>query len=57
MDNRFFVGASGQNVAFLRPIPQRMSNEDALNLAAWIVAIVDPTRDKFDKAFQAVCGT
>jgi len=55
MDNIFFVGAQGNDVVVLRPIPNRMTREQALNLAAWIVAITD--EDEFATVLKAVCNT
>jgi hypothetical protein len=52
--NRFFVGAVAEDIAFMLPIPQRMSKAEALNLAAWIVALADPTREKFDALHKVV---
>lgn len=55
MDNLFFVGAQGGHVVAIRPVPQRMTNEEALNLAAWIVAIVG--EEKFQEVYKKVCST
>ena len=37
--NIFAVGALGDKVAILRPPPSYLSKEEALNLAAWLVAL------------------
>jgi hypothetical protein len=40
--NRFFVGTGpGGGVTVMQPISGRLTKEDAVNLAAWIVAITD----------------
>jgi hypothetical protein len=36
---------------------QRMTKPQALNLAAWIVVIADPTRKEFEKFYEAICST
>jgi hypothetical protein len=46
MDNLFFVSAQGDNIVTLRPVPQKMTRDQALNLAAWIVAITNETEFK-----------
>lgn len=40
-ENRYAVGVSGANIVILRPPRGSMSKSDALNLAAWIVALAD----------------
>lgn len=55
MDNIFFVGVSGSDIVILKPVPGRMSKEDAMNLAAWIVALTD--EDEFAKKLADVQGT
>ncbi len=52
--NKFFVGVQGDNVVFLRPIPQKISKADALLLAAWIVALADDSPSEADEEFKAV---
>lgn len=39
-ENKFLIGASREEIVALIPLPQTFSKEDALLLAAWIVAIV-----------------
>ena len=55
MENMFFVGAQGDAIVVMRPVPPKMTREQALNLAAWIVAITD--EDEFAKVLKAVCNT
>lgn len=44
--NKFFVGIAGEIVTIMKPIPPKLSKEDAINLAAWLVAVADDD-DKF----------
>lgn len=54
--NRFGVGVHGENVVFLKPVPLQITREQALNLAAYLVALAD--RDgEFDKVLQAIRNT
>lgn len=55
MDNMFFVGAQGRDIVIMRQVPNKMTREQALNLAAWIVALTD--EDEFAKTLKAVCNT
>lgn len=53
--NKFMVCAKGNEFAMLRQ-PGNMSRDDALNLAAWLVAMAD--RDgKFPAILEAVQNT
>lgn len=54
--NKFMVGISGARITFLRPVPHTISMDDALNLAAWLVALADG-RDKFPAVLEAVQST
>ena len=51
--NHFLVGANGDRVSVVRPTGV-MSKDEALNLAAWIVALADPLGDKFPALLEAV---
>lgn len=55
MDNIFFVGAAGDDIVIMRPVPGRLTREQALNLAAWIVAISD--EDEFAEVLKKVQNT
>lgn len=55
-DNTFMVGVSGANIILLKPPRGSMSKSDALNLAAWIVAVADDD-DKFPALLSAVQNT
>lgn len=45
--NRFLVGARGDSVIIMRRPNAELSKEDALNLAAWLVALADPDGEEF----------
>ena len=60
-ENRFFVGARGfgddaQIVVMLPPI-KPITKDDAVNLAAWLVAVADPLRETFDRVITEVMDT
>lgn len=38
--NKFMIGMHGDGLVFMRPVPRRMSQQEALLLAAWLVSIV-----------------
>ena len=42
-----------QNPSVVYPL----SKDDALNLAAWLVAMADPMRERFDDLLKRVLGT
>lgn len=56
--NRFFVGATGDHISILMPPPPQgvITRQEALNLAAWLVAIAD-IDDEFDDLLQAIRNT
>lgn len=37
--NQNLVGAQGDSIVFLRPVPQQLKAADAANLAIWILAL------------------
>ena len=37
--NKFIIGGRGHNLVFIRPVPQEISNDDAVNLAAWLIVL------------------
>jgi hypothetical protein len=57
--NRYGVALHGDKLVFLNPPYPRepLSRADALVLAAWLVALADPSQDKFPKVLEAVCNT
>lgn len=57
MTNRQMVGLQGDgSVAVLLP-KQRMTREEALLHAAWIVAICAPEHNEFERVLTAVMNT
>ena len=54
--NHFCVSLNADSILCLRPIPQRMTKGEALNLAAWLVAMADD-HDDFPALLDAVQNT
>lgn len=52
--NKFRVVAHLDRMVTLTPIPGYLTHDDALRLAAWLVAIVDPQGDRFAALLSAV---
>lgn len=54
--NKYMVSSShgGKFVSILFPPQGVMSTDDAVLLAAWLVAIADPLKEKFGKVLKAV---
>lgn len=53
--NKFMVGSMAGQVTLLRGIPPGgLTKQDALLLAAYLVAMADPGREEFDKVLAAV---
>lgn len=48
VQNKHLVGVQGDNILIMNPPRGPMSKADALQLAAWIVALADDTEDQFD---------
>ena len=58
--NKFLVGAHGDDVVFLLPVPKKLSQADALLLAAWLVAIANPQSpegERFEDVLKALEST
>ena len=57
MINKHMVGAQGDgsHICFGKP-PVRITKEDALELAAWIVAIADPAMEEFPRKLALLIG-
>lgn len=59
--NEFMVAAGGapQEFSLLSPpaAGQRLSRDQALTLAAWLVVLADPTRERFEEIREAVAST
>lgn len=54
--NKFLVGVMGDGIVFLRPVPRTLTRDDALLLAAYLVAMVcdDARWDAVRKAVESV---
>lgn len=55
--NRYMVGGTLTTVSILNPPHGRMTTDEALNLAAWLVAVADPAQERFPAVLDAVMGT
>ena len=56
--NKFLVSLTGDDrIVFLRPVPASINAEDALLLAAWLVAISGKSEEEFQAVYDAVCRT
>ena len=55
--NKFIVGAMADQIVIMNPPRAPISREDALLLAAWLVAIADPIEDDFHAILNAVKDT
>ncbi len=53
--NRFAVGAQGEHVVVLLPLPPKLTPAEALNLAAYLVALADD--GSFAGLLEAVMNT
>lgn len=54
--NKYMVGSSASGVYVMAPLPQWFKKADALNLAAWLVAIADDN-DEFPELLEAIKNT
>lgn len=52
----FMVGTRGDNITIMA-FGRELTREQALNLAAWLVALTDPLGDEFQRYLEAVCNT
>ncbi len=53
--NRFMVSVNGVGtVQIMLPPREPLDKEAALNLAAYLVALSDPTRERFEEVFGAI---
>lgn len=55
--NEFLVGIRGGDIIIGLPPLRPITKDEALRLAAWLVAVADPTGDDFDKVRRAVLST
>lgn len=51
--NKFLVAGSGNDIVFLRPVPSRISHQDALLLAAYLVAMAGDD-EQWERTLKAV---
>jgi hypothetical protein len=57
IDNtRWMVAGHGDKFAILK-LNVEMSRDDALNLAAWLVALADPSGDEFEQYLEVIQNT
>lgn len=52
--NKFGVSIHGDNIALLLPLRGEMARDEALQLAAWIVAVADPSGKYFQEILSKV---
>ena len=52
--NDYLVGVRGDRIVFLRPPVGVIPKDEALRIAAWIVALVDPEHGRFQEVLDAV---
>lgn len=55
--NKFRVTDHVDRMVTLAPIPGYLTHEDALRLAVWLVAVVDPQGSRFAELLSAVQST
>lgn len=56
--NKFMVAVQGDDVVMLKPLPPRMSPDDALLLAAYLVALAEyRANHQFQAVLDAVQNT
>ena len=55
--NHFLVSVGGQGISVMNAPRLPMSKDEALNLAAWLVAVADPLGDDFQAVLDAVKST
>ena len=55
--NKFFVSMSVGGDVFILRRPGSLSRHDALNLAAWLVAMAQENEGEFEKLLEAVRNT
>jgi hypothetical protein len=52
--NRFKLVTAGDRIGSTEPIPQSMSRDEALLLAAWLVLLADPDGEQFQLVLGSV---
>jgi hypothetical protein len=54
VSNRFLVAVHGERVQLLNPPKRPITKKEALNLAAWLVALADPKAGTGEGEFTAL---
>jgi len=57
VSNDHFVGVLGSRVVIALPPMGPMDQDEALRLAAWLVALADPLGERFEEIRNAVLST
>jgi hypothetical protein len=52
--NEFLIGAQGEHLVFMRPVPQRITKDQAITLAAWLVLMADPGQSAFNAKIEHI---
>jgi hypothetical protein len=52
--NYFAVSAQGEQFGIMKMPVRWLARDEAINLAAWLVATADPTRKQFDRVFKEI---
>lgn len=55
--NRFMVGSMGNDVVIMFPPRRPIGKADALNLAAYLVAVSCATEEEFLRVYRAILNT
>ncbi len=56
MENKFLVGMAGDEAIIIKPI-NRLSKDDAINLMAWLIVLLDIEPDELITEVQKVQNT
>jgi hypothetical protein len=54
--NKFIVAGNAGGTIIMNPPRTPMTKQEALTLAAWLVAMNDPGQEEFEAIFNAVCN-
>lgn len=54
--NLFLIGAQGDRIVLLRP-PTNLTHAEAINAAAYLVALSERSFEEFQRVYEAVCNT
>ena len=53
--NKHLVSSNGEDVLIMNP-PQRLTKDEAVEFAAWLVAVAGADEKEFNAKFQEVCS-